>query len=660
MRGASSRWMAAAVATAALAVPVATAGAHSADFMFTGETVKQVGAFTGGAGMFMQRAPETPGALTQVGHNPLENRGMNAAIAVNKGFVYVGSRTDGSQGRQNAGIMVIDARTPSDPKLVHTMHPPLEGNVQESSRELRTWRSQDILIVLHTNCGGQTAHLCQQPNRSSMRFYDISGDNAANPRLLHQNTRDTHEFFIWEDPKNPKRALMFEASAGGTFGIYDLSPLLNENPATREPVRLFQGNHGFTAPPTSGSGIHSFSVSNDGKRAYFALLTRGFAVTDVSDFTDTDPNTNTYRHITPTGNKVTWPGPGAHSAIKLWNKDAVYVSDEVYGTATGSGHGCPWGWTRFIDIADPTKPAVVGEYRVPENEPMSCATFNPSRTSYSAHNPTLTPNIAFSTWHSGGLQAMDISDPRNVTQLAEYKPTPLASVGAEDPRLSSDTLPDRTDSKVVMWSYPVIEDGLIYVVDLRNGLYILKYTGPYEQEVSDVKFLEGNSNQGDALCFEPVPGAKLADCSTQAGGGAGGSVPATLSLTMGAPASFGAFVPGVARDYLANTSAKVISTAGDALLTIADPSATATGHLVNGAFSLPKTVQVRATNSAIPGGTYADVGSHAAPTPLLSYAVPVSNDEVTLDFKQSIAATDALRTGSYSKPLTLTLSTTTP
>ncbi len=79
----------------------------------------------------------------------------------------------------------------------------------------------------------------------------------------------------------------------------------------------------------------------------------------MSDFTDTDPTTNTYRHVTPTANKVTWPGPGAHSAVKLWNKDAVYVSDEVYGTATGTGHGCPWGWTRFIDIADPTQPAVV-------------------------------------------------------------------------------------------------------------------------------------------------------------------------------------------------------------------------------------------------------------------------------------------------------------
>jgi hypothetical protein len=54
-----------------------------------------------------------------------------------------------------------------------------------------------------------------------------------------------------------------------------------------------------------------------------------------------------------------------------------------------------------------------------------------------------------------------------------------------------------------MWSYPIIKDGLIYVVDIRNGLYILKYTGPHAEEVNGVQFLEGNSNQGDALLFEP-------------------------------------------------------------------------------------------------------------------------------------------------------------
>ena len=42
-------------------------------------------------------------------------------------------------------------------------------------------------------------------------------------------------------------------------------------------------------------------------------------------------------------------------------------------------------------------------------------------------------------------------------------------------------------------------------------------------------------------------------------GTVGGSVPATLSLTLGAPASFGAFTPGVEKTYEASTTANVIS-----------------------------------------------------------------------------------------------------
>jgi glycerophosphoryl diester phosphodiesterase len=144
-------------------------------------------------------------------------------------------------------------------------------------------------------------------------------------------------------------------------------------------------------------------------------------------------------------------------------------------------------------------------------------------------------------------------------------------------------------------------------------------------------------------------------------GTVGGAVPATLALTLGTPASFGAFMPGVAKDYSASTTATVVSTAGNAALSIADPSSTATGKLVNGAFSLPQPLVVDATSAAgTAAGSALGVGGSAAPTTLLNYAAPVSNDAVTVNFKQPIAASDALRTGQYAKTLTLTLSTTTP
>ncbi len=135
----------------------------------------------------------------------------------------------------------------------------------------------------------------------------------------------------------------------------------------------------------------------------------------------------------------------------------------------------------------------------------------------------------------------------------------------------------------------------------------------------------------------------------------GGTVPATLSLTLGAPAAFGAFTPGVARDYMASTTATVISTAGDATLTVADPSPMNTGKLVNGSFALAQSVQAKAD-----GGASRPVGGSSSPTSLKSYNGPASNDVVSVAFKQSIAANEALRTGTYSKTLTFTLSTTQP
>ena len=455
------------------------------------------------------------GELTQVGHEPLMSRGMNAAIAVHGDYAYIGSRTDG--GHENmpmGGVMVVDVSDPSDPAL---LGPPFDAKPGESSRELRVWRSQDMLIVLNTNCGvGELLHHCTIPSISNIRFYDIAGANATAPRLLYQFDVDTHEFFLWEDPANPQRALIFAGNASSTcgtrggapscpFSVWDISPVRIGEP----PVTLFSGLHGYTRyPPEPAAvqkptgGLHSLTISNDGSRAYFALLTGGFGIVEVSEFAAGTPSPQP-RPVTDNVSRPVWPGPGAHSAAKFWQGDWAWVSDEVYGTATGPGHGCPWGWARMVDISDPQAPTVEAEYRLPENDPSTCADWNPPRTSYSAHNPTLTPHIAFSTWHSGGLQAVSIQNPQTPYQLAEFMPEPLETVMLEDPRLSSDPDTGRNE-KVVMWSYPIIKDGLIYVVDLRNGLYILKYRGAFEKEVQRIGFLDGNSNQGDALCYAPA------------------------------------------------------------------------------------------------------------------------------------------------------------
>jgi hypothetical protein len=143
----------------------------------------------------------------------------------------------------------------------------------------------------------------------------------------------------------------------------------------------------------------------------------------------------------------------------------------------------------------------------------------------------------------------------------------------------------------------------------------------------------------------------------------GGTVPATLALTLGSPsASFGTFTPGVGADYAATETADVLSTAGNGTLSVADPDAVNPGHLVNGTFVMPQALQVDATSALIGPHppAFAPVGGATAPTTLLTYTGPVSHDPVTVNFKQSVAANDPLRTGTYAKTLTFTLSTTQP
>ena len=141
--------------------------------------------------------------------------------------------------------------------------------------------------------------------------------------------------------------------------------------------------------------------------------------------------------------------------------------------------------------------------------------------------------------------------------------------------------------------------------------------------------------------------------STSVPGDVSGTVPATLSLTVTPTASLGNFTPGVARDYSTSLAAGVTSTGGDATLAVTDASATAPGRLVNGAFSLAQPLQSRVAPAA-----FAPISG--SPLTLKSYPGPVSNDQVTIDFQQSIGSSDALRSGTYSKSLTFTLSTTTP
>ncbi|HEX2416540.1 MAG TPA: hypothetical protein VHJ83_00255 [Micromonosporaceae bacterium] len=483
--------------------------------------------------------PGTAQNFTLVGHEPLAGRGLNAAPAVFGRYVYVGNRTDGSSRcgvgdprrdttgpdscpHVRPGVLVVDAANPASPEVIGEFGTEFATgvNVGQTSRELRVWPRQGLLAVMYFRCSS-VIHSCP-PSADvwSIRFFDIAAD-PVNPPLVatYLPSRKPHEMFLWTDPEDPDRALLYLSTPSGSADPTRANLIITDISRARDGVftEIAKGNWNQFYPGAENPanydndlGLHSMAVTVDGTRTYLAYLRGHFLVLDTSDVAagriPAGGLSLNDKLLTPVENRPRWGTSDggcldacaeSHSAVPVPGRPYAFTTDEVYGTFTARSHGCPWGWARLIQSARPSRPHILSEYRTVPNQPGFCgsAADDPATeqfTSYSSHNPTLTGTLALVTWHASGLQAIDIADPESPRQAGWFSPTPLATVANEDPALS------RGPNKVVMWSYPIVQNGLIYVVDIRNGLYILRYSGTHAAGLSRIRFLEGNSTLGDA------------------------------------------------------------------------------------------------------------------------------------------------------------------
>jgi hypothetical protein len=428
----------------------------------------------GGGGGGIDAGPDN--RLAIVGHTDLGARGMNSALAVAGDTVYVGSRID------LRPILIVDVADPAHPAVVGEIGPPEEGLMGISSRELRAIPELNLLIVMNSACS-LGLHGCTMPNAEpeNLKFFDIT-DRRAPVFLARYDVfgtvitrpRSPHEFYVHRDGD---RVLIYLSTPPGPPGLEIIDVT---DPRTPTRVVTWDPNQDGLMRLTSDSIMHSVGVSADGRTAYLSHQQAGLLLADVATLEDISL-------ITPPANALKWPpieSMGPHSAVPLPGRDVLIVTEEIYPMPFGIG--CPWGHLRTVDIANPAAPVIAGEFKLTENDPASCGA-PPERTTFTAHNVTTTHDVALVTWYSGGLQAVDVSDPARPTRLAELRPEPIASVTTEDPALGG--------NPVAMWSYPVIQDGLIYVVDIRNGLYIVRYTGRWEEQIAGVAFAEGNSNR---------------------------------------------------------------------------------------------------------------------------------------------------------------------
>ena len=151
--------------------------------------------------------PGTARNFAVVGHDPLFNRGMNAALALytdpatDRSFVYVGNRTDGSlpcsqtgnvqpchasaNVHSRPGILIEEVTDPAAPTNVGEIGAPHAAQPGITTRELRVWPEQQLLMVMTFRCSS-AIHDCPPGSDTTfpfdIKFFDLA--DPVNPRYI--------------------------------------------------------------------------------------------------------------------------------------------------------------------------------------------------------------------------------------------------------------------------------------------------------------------------------------------------------------------------------------------------------------------------------------------------------------------------------------------
>jgi len=395
-----------------------------------------------------------------VAHHDLGALGMHAGFAVAGDCGYVGARDD-------RGPLVLDLVDPTAPVIVGQ----LPSRPGATPRELRAVADLGLLVVLSYRLDPFAA----APN--ALELYDITDCRA--PTLLGRldfGDARPHEFFLWRDPAPGRRGrvLAFVAMWGDApnLRVVDLA-----NPAAPTVIATWDAGEALGL----ASRLHSVTVSPDGRRAYLADWDGGLMVLDTSEVAEGvgDPG---LVPLTPPAGALLLPGGALHSAVPIPGREVVVTTQEIYGPGT-----CPYGRLHTVDVSEPAAPAVLGEVGLPENDPTACGETAALDGAFTTHNPTVVEGVAIVSWYAGGLAAVDLADPAAPRLVGRFVPDPLPAVAADDPTLGA--------YRVRIWSSPVVRDGLVYVVDIRNGLFVLRYTGPRARAIAAVPLAEGNASR---------------------------------------------------------------------------------------------------------------------------------------------------------------------
>ena len=118
-----------------------------------------------------------------------------------------------------------------------------------------------------------------------------------------------------------------------------------------------------------------------------------------------------------------------HSSAITWDGKVAIIGDEHAGAAGGGGcspdSSSPVGAMWFYDISNPKAPELLGSHSLPR-VPVVDTPEDAQRFRCTTHNFNIVPMkdpkkyVAVASYYSGGIAAIDFSDPANPKEIAHY------------------------------------------------------------------------------------------------------------------------------------------------------------------------------------------------------------------------------------------------
>jgi hypothetical protein len=364
--------------------------------------------------------------FTPVGHLDLPGGGQ---VVVEGRYAYVGHMAP------PLGTTIIDVRDPAAPKIV------AQVNVPQDIHSHKVRVLDDIMLV---NYERFPEYGDPHPRAVGLKLFDIA-DRRRPREIAFWPTagRGVHRFDL-----AGTRVFLSTGWQGFQSNILAIVDVSTPSAPALVGRWWFEGQEERPgAPPVPGDYWVHLALAR-GDRAYVACGIAGSAIVDITDAAQ--PRTVS---------RVQWHPPYApptHTFLPVphairGRRFAVVTDEDVTDDVLEDPPAFLW----VLDITHEAHPVPVATYHA---DPDTYVT--PGRR-FGAHQPwehVREDNIVFVTWFSGGVRAVDISNPYAPREVGRYVPPGQPPYGVAQ---SNDVYVDGR--------------GLVYVIDRYRGLTVLEF-----------------------------------------------------------------------------------------------------------------------------------------------------------------------------------------